>query len=95
MEFGFRLKRKKEPGLAQRKLSRAENECRSHFLYFIPSTSRLSTMADSVPAVGSLISLISRTGIRYEGSMYTVDLSDSTIALSHGEKRAIISRAKS
>ena len=44
-------------------------------------------MADSVPAVGSLISLISRTGIRYEGSMYTVDLSDSTIALSHGEKR--------
>ena len=39
-----------------------------------------------VPAVGSLISLISRTGIRYEGSMYTVDLNDSTIALSHGER---------
>jgi hypothetical protein len=44
-------------------------------------------MADSVPAVGSLISLISRTGIRYQGSMYTVDLNDSTIALSHGKKR--------
>lgn len=42
-------------------------------------------MADSVPAVGSLISLISRTGIRYQGSMYTVDLNDSTIALSHGK----------
>lgn len=39
-----------------------------------------------MPAVGSLISLISRTGIRYEGSMYTVDLNDSTIALSHGER---------
>ena len=44
-------------------------------------------MADSVPAVGSLISLISRTGIRYQGSMYTVDLNDSTIALSHGKRQ--------
>ena len=49
-------------------------------------------MADSVPAVGSLISLISRTGIRYEGSMYTVYLSDSTIALSHGERGGAESR---
>ena len=39
-----------------------------------------------MPAVGSLISLISKTGIRYQGSMYTVDLQDSTIALRHGER---------
>lgn len=41
-------------------------------------------MAD-VP-LGSLISLISRAGIRYQGTLYTLDLATSSIALSGGER---------
>lgn len=34
--------------------------------------------------VGSLISLVSRSDIRYEGFLYQLNSHDSTIALSHG-----------
>mmetsp|Transcript_904 Transcript_904/g.2758 ORF Transcript_904/g.2758 Transcript_904/m.2758 type:complete len:115 (+) Transcript_904:133-477(+) len=35
-----------------------------------------------VPYIGSTISLISKSEIRYQGVLYTINMSDSTIALS-------------
>lgn len=38
----------------------------------------------SIPYIGSLISLVSASGQRYRGTLYTVDLNESTIALQNG-----------
>lgn len=37
-----------------------------------------------IPYIGSLISLVSASGQRYKGTLYTVDLNESTIALQNG-----------
>jgi len=38
------------------------------------------------PHIGCKISLLSKHGIRYEGTLYTIDPNDSTIALSNGKQ---------
>lgn len=38
----------------------------------------------SVPFLGSQISLISKSGIRYEGILHTINMEDSSIALQSG-----------
>lgn len=41
-----------------------------------------------IPYIGSLISLVSASGQRYRGTLYTVDLNESTIALQNGVQLA-------
>jgi hypothetical protein len=42
-------------------------------------------MGDSeLPFIGSQISLISKSGIRYEGVLHTIDMQESSIALQSG-----------
>lgn len=41
-------------------------------------------MSDSIPYLGSKISLISKSEIRYEGILYTIDAQESIIALAKG-----------
>ena len=38
-------------------------------------------MGDKVPYLGSRIVLISKSEIRYEGTLYTIDTNNSTVAL--------------
>ncbi len=43
-----------------------------------------AAQAGQIPYIGSLISLVSASGQRYRGTLYTVDLQESTIALQNG-----------
>ena len=38
-----------------------------------------------IPYIGSCISLVSKSEIRYEGILYTIDTKESNIALQNGE----------
>lgn len=42
----------------------------------------------SMPELGSKISLISKSDIRYEGQLYTVDPNECTIALANGKSNS-------
>lgn len=40
---------------------------------------------DGMPFIGSSISLISKSGIRYEGVLHTINMEESSIALQSGK----------
>lgn len=42
-------------------------------------------MSEPIPFLGSKISLISKSEIRYEGILYTIDAQESIIVLTKGE----------
>lgn len=46
----------------------------------------MAQQSGGMPYIGSLISLISKTGVRYEGTLYTIDMQESTIALQGGKR---------
>lgn len=48
----------------------------------------MAQQSAGMPYIGSLISLISKTGVRYEGTLYTIDMVESTIALQNGTATA-------
>jgi hypothetical protein len=48
-----------------------------------PTTARMSE--GTLPYIGSRISLISKSEIRYEGTLYTINTQESTVALQNGE----------
>ena len=50
-------------------------------MYAPPPPSAAATPA--VPYIGARISLVSHMGVRYEGTLYTIDTRASTVALQH------------
>lgn len=44
-------------------------------------------MSDGMPYIGSHITLITKSDIRYEGTLYTINMDESSIALSNGAAR--------
>lgn len=44
------------------------------------------TGGDGMPFIGSQISLISKSGIRYEGVLHTINMEESSIALQSGTR---------
>ena len=51
--------------------------------------------AEGVPYLNSLISLISKSDIRYEGILYTINMDDSSIALSQGDQGGTLTASRS
>jgi protein LSM14 len=47
-----------------------------------------SASSDGLPYIGSLMSLISQGEVRYTGTLWTIDMPNSTIALSNGALEA-------
>ena len=50
----------------------------------------MAQQSGGMPYIGSLISLISKTGVRYEGTLYTIDMVESTIALQNGDNLSLL-----
>lgn len=49
----------------------------------------IRAMASTMPYLGASISLISKSEIRYEGTLYSIDTKESNIALQNGEVAAV------
>ena len=58
----------------------------SNIISWLSRQGSIFIMTDGGPYIGSTISLISQSEIRYEGCLYSIDTVKSTVTLSQGEK---------